>query len=60
MNTMFRSRRDSRLRANLASVMDLPPSAMDDPNPFVPPSQYEVRHCVLHAALLPLPRLEAL
>lgn len=40
-----RSKRESRLRVKLASVMDLPPSAMDDPNPFVPPSQYEVRQC---------------
>lgn len=37
-----------------AAVMDLPPSAMDDPNPFVPPSQYEVRQCLVHVgSLLP-------
>ncbi|CAM9352115.1 unnamed protein product [Scytosiphon promiscuus] len=39
----LRSRREARVRPNLATVMDLPSSAMDDPNPFVPPSQYEVR-----------------
>eukprot|EP00903_Cladosiphon_okamuranus_P019892 g18284.t1 len=39
----LRSRRETRLRAKLASVTDLPPSAMDDHNPFIPPSQYEVR-----------------
>lgn len=26
----------------MVAVVDLPLSAMDDPSPFVPPSQYEV------------------
>ncbi|CAB1101945.1 unnamed protein product [Ectocarpus sp. CCAP 1310/34] len=38
----LRSRRESRIPAHLATVTELPVSAMDDPNPFVPPSQYEV------------------
>ena len=40
-----RSRREARVQAGSAVVMDLPSSAMEDPSPFVPPSQYEVSHC---------------
>lgn len=37
-----RLKRESRVSAGMAAVMDLPPSAMEDSSPFVPPSQYEV------------------
>lgn len=40
-----RSRREEKVRAGSAVVMDLPSSAVEDPSPFVPPSQYEVSVC---------------
>lgn len=30
------------MNTGAAAVVDLPPSAVEDPSPFVPPSQYEV------------------